>query len=184
MPEICLNRNKPWDSVPHPDQLLKKLDQNFYQNAITLRFSEQNYKLCYILRFWFSKALSNKISLAVILKRKSCICCLKHCRAYFHRHMECAVLKRFLKVQGTFFKKFLQIPLFHLEKLNLIRFIKALIKGFVPHPLRLRLSTFSRGEGFKLFRQTFPFRDGFRVGKAPMKGELSHSDWGVIISVR
>ena len=50
-----------------------------------------------------------------VLKRKSCICCRKHCRAYFRRHMECAVLKRFLKVQGTFsIKKFLQIPLFHL----------------------------------------------------------------------
>ena len=88
------------------------------------------------MRFWFSKALSNKISIALILKRKSCICCRKHCIAYFRRHMECAVLKRFLKVQGTFFKKFLQIPLFHLEKLNLIRFIKTLIKGFSPNPLR------------------------------------------------
>ena len=62
--------------------------------------------------------------------------------------MECAVLKRFLKVQETFsIKKFLQIPLSIWKKLNLIRYIKALIKGFPPHPLRLRLATFSMGEG-------------------------------------
>ena len=103
------------------------------------------------LRFWFSKDLSNKISPALILKRKSCICCRKHCIAYFRRHMECAVLKRFLKVQGTFFKKFLQIPLFHLEKLNLIRFIKTLIKGFTlfsPH-LSLAWHIPHQGEDFK-----------------------------------
>ena len=90
-----------------------------------------------LFRFWFSKVLSNKISLAVIFKRKFCICCRKHCRAYFRRHMECAVLKRFLKVQGTFsIKKFLQIPLSIWKKLNLIRFVKTLIKGFTlfsPH---------------------------------------------------
>ena len=94
--------------------------------------------------------------------------------------MECAVLKRFLKVQGTFLKKFLQTPLFRLEKLNLIRFIKTLIKGFTPHQLPL-LSTFSQGEGVKTLPSnlrfaTFPFRDVFRVGTAPMKGELSRSD--------
>ena len=143
-----------------------------------------------LLRFWFSKVLSNKISITLILKRKSCICCPKHCRAYFRRHMECAVLKRFLKVQVTFLKKFLQIPLFSLEKINLIRFIKTLIKGFIPHPLRFAQHLLHKGEGFKTkpFRQatlaTFPFRDGFRFGKAPMKGELSRSDWGVMISVR
>ena len=59
--------------------------------------------------------------------------------------MECAVLKRFLKVQGTFLKKFLQPPLLRLEELNLIRFIKTLIKEFTPNPLRFA---------------TFPFRDG------------------------
>ena len=104
-----------------------------------------------LLRFWFSKTLQNKISLALILKRKSCICCRKHCRAYFRRHMECAVLKRFLKVQGTFLKKFLQNSLFHLKKLNLIRFIKALIKGFTlfsPH-LSLAWHLPHRGENFK-----------------------------------
>ena len=100
--------------------------------------------------------------------------------------MECAVLKRFLKVQGTFLKKFLQTPLFHLEKIKFNFFIKALLKGFTPHPLRLRLSTFSTVEkALKPFRQatlaTFPFRDGFRFGKAPMKGELSRSDWGVCL---
>ena len=142
-----------------------------------------------LLRFWFSKTLPNKISLVFILKRKFCICCPKHCRAYFRRHMECAVLKRFLKVQGTFLKKFLQIPLFPLEKINLIHFIKTLIKLFIPHLLRFAQHLLPR-EGFKTkpFRQatlaTFPFRDVFWFGKDPMKGELSRSDWGVIISVR
>ena len=89
-----------------------------------------------LFRFWFFKTLSNKISFALILNRKPYIFCQKFCIAYFRRHMECAVLKRFLKVQGTFLKKFLQIPLFPLEKINLIRFIKTLIKGFIPHPLR------------------------------------------------
>ena len=112
----------------------------------------------------------NKISLALILKRKSCICCRKHCIAYFRRHMECAVLKRFLKVQGTFsIKKFLQIPLSIWKKLNLIRFIKTLIKGFTPHPLRFAQHLLHKGEGFKTLPSnlrfaTFPFRDGFRVG--------------------
>ena len=109
--------------------------------------------------------MPNKIFLALILKRKSCICCRKHCIAYFHRHMECAVLKRFLKVQGTFLKKFLQIPLFPLEKINLIRFIKTLIKGFTPHPLRFAQHLLHNGEGFKTLPSnlrfaTFPFRDG------------------------
>ena len=63
--------------------------------------------------------------------------------------MECAVLKRFLKVQGTFLKKFLQTPLFRLEELNLIRFIKTLIKEFTPHPLRFAQHLLHKGEGFK-----------------------------------
>ena len=85
----------------------------------------------------FFQTLPNKISLALILKRKSCICCCKHCIAYFRRHMECAVLKRFLKVQGTFsIKKFLQIPLSIWKKLNLIRFVKTLIKLFTSHLFR------------------------------------------------
>ena len=111
-----------------------------------------------LLRFWFFKALSNKIFIALILKRKSCICCCKHCIAYFRRHMECAVLKRFLKVQGTFsIKKFLQIPLFHLEKLNLIRFIKTLINGFTlfsPH-LSLTWHLPHQGEDFKNIENGF-----------------------------
>ena len=117
-----------------------------------------------LLRFWFSKALSNKISIALILKRKSCICCRKHCRAYFRRHMECAVLKRFLKVQGTFLKKFLQIPLVNLEKLNLIRFIKTLIKRFTPHPLRSTPSP--QGEGFKTLPSSYACH-------LPFQGRLS-----------
>ena len=92
-----------------------------------------------LLRFGFSEILPNKISPALILKRKSCICWQKLCIAYFRRHMECAVLKRFLKVQGTFLKKFLQIPLFPLEKINLIRFIKTLIKGFTLFSYHLSL---------------------------------------------
>ena len=117
----------------------------------------------------FFQTLPNKISLALILKRKSCICCRKYCRAYFRRHMECAVLKRFLKVQGTFsIKKFLQIPLSIWKKLNLIRFVKTLIKGFTPHPLRFAQHLLHKGEGFKTLPSnlrfaTFPFRDGLWV---------------------
>ena len=120
-----------------------------------IAFSRENYKLCY--QDLFFQTFSNKIFIALILNRKSCICCRKHCIAYFRRHMECAVLKRFLKVQGTFsIKKFLQIPLSIWKKLNLIRFIKALIKGFTPHLLRLRLSTFStREKALNPFHQTF-----------------------------
>ena len=104
----------------------------------------------------FFQTLPNKISLALILKRKSCICCCKHCIAYFRRHMECAVLKRFLKVQGTFsIKKFLQIPLSIWKKLNLIRFIKALIKLFTPHPLRFAQHLLPEDKALKPFRQTF-----------------------------
>ena len=108
-----------------------------------------------LLIFLFSKTLSNKISIALILNRKSFICCQKLCMAYFRRHMECAVLKRFLKVQGTFLKKFLQIPLFHLEKLNLIRFIKTLIKGFTPHLLRFAQHLLRNGEGFKTLPSSY-----------------------------
>ena len=73
--------------------------------------------ISYVIKIYFFKFCRIKSLFAVLLKRKSCICCRKHCIAYFRRHMECAVLKRFLKVQGTFsIKKFLQIPLFHLEK--------------------------------------------------------------------
>ena len=92
-------------------------------------------------------------------------------------------LKEIFEGAGNFFdKKVLANPTLHLEKLNLIRFIKTLIKGFIPHPLRFAQHLLHKGEGFKTkpFRQatlaTFPFRDGFRFGKAPMKGELSHND--------
>ena len=58
-------------------------------------------------------------------------------RLYFRRHMECAVLKRFLKVQETFSKKVSCKSHFSIwEKLNLIRFIKTLIRGFTPHSSR------------------------------------------------
>ena len=56
-------------------------------------------------------------------------------------------LKEFLRVQGTFLKKFLQTHFSIWKKLNLIRYIKTLIKEFPPRPLRLRLATFSMGEG-------------------------------------
>ena len=86
--------------------------------------------------------------------------------------MECAVLKRFLKVQGTFLKKFLQIPRFHLEKLNLIRFIKALIKLFTPHLLRFAHNLLPEEKALKPFRQTFglpPSLSGtaFDLGRLP-----------------
>ena len=90
-----------------------------------------------LLRFWFSKALSNKISLALILNRKSCICCRKHCSSLFSEAHGMCGLKEIFEGAGNFFhKKVHANPTFHLEKLNLIRFIKALIKGFTlfsPH---------------------------------------------------
>ena len=117
---------------PTPCKPLKRLDLNFYQNAITLHFSEQNYKLS--IKFYFYQILLNKIQSAKLLafhflegvnvpfrpnNHKSCIRCQKLCKACFRRHMECAVLKRFLKVQETFsIKKFLQIPLYHLGKIK------------------------------------------------------------------
>ena len=77
---------------------------------------------------------------------KSWIRCQKLCKACFRRHMKCAVLKRFLKVQGTFsIKKFMQIPLFDLEKLNLIRFIKTLYKNLFPSSVTCVTSSPPRG---------------------------------------
>ena len=119
--------------------------------------------------------LSNKISIALILKRKSCICCLKHCRAYFHRHMECAVLKRFLKVKGTFLKKFLQTPLFRLEELNLIRFIKTLIKEFTPHPLRFAQHLLhGRRQTPQSLCDSSPFMGAFQTRKPSLKGKVAN----------
>ena len=135
----------------------------------------------------FFQTLPNKISLTLILKLKSCICCCKHCIAYFRRHMECAVLKRFLKVQGTFsIKKFLQIPLSIWKKLNLIRFIKTLIKGFTPHLFRLRLSTFSWGEGFKTLPSSYachlPFQ-GRLMGNFILSPKIPWLCHGILLKV-
>ena len=74
-------------------------------------------------------------------------------------------LKEIFEGAGNFFKKFLQTPLFRLEELNLIRFIKTLIKEFTPHPLRFAQHLLHKGEGFKTLPSnlrfaTFPFRDG------------------------
>ena len=44
---ININFSKTLGRCPKPYELLKKFNQNFYQNAITLRFSEQSYKLCH-----------------------------------------------------------------------------------------------------------------------------------------
>ena len=79
-------------------------------------------------------------------------------------------LKEIFEGAGNFFDK--KVPCkshFSIwKKLNLILFIKALIKLFTHHP-SLR-DTFSTGEkALKPFRQatlaTFPFRDGFGNGK-------------------
>ena len=118
-----------------------------------------------VIRIWFFQSLPNKISFALLLafhflegvnvpfrhnNHKSCIRCQKLCKACFRRHMECAVLKRFLKVQGTFsIKKFLQIPLSNLEKLNLIRFIKTLYKNLFPSSVSLCSTSSPQGEGLK-----------------------------------
>ena len=58
-----------------------------------------------LLRFWFSKTLSNKISFALILKRKSCICCRKHCRSLFPQAHGMCGLKEIFEGAGNFFKK-------------------------------------------------------------------------------
>ena len=34
---------RPWGVTPNPDRLLKKPEQNFYQNAISLHFSGRIY---------------------------------------------------------------------------------------------------------------------------------------------
>ena len=136
----------------------------------------------------FFQTLPNKISLALILKRKSCICCQKLCRDYFRMHMECAVLKSFWGCRELFRKSSCNIHFPIEEKFNLNRFISTLYKTKFPSFVSLRSTPSPWEKAFKPFRQatlaTFPFRDGFRFGKAPMKGELSRSDWGVIISVR
>ena len=86
----------------------------------------------------------------MFLNRKSCIFCRKHCIAYFHRHMECGVLKRFLKVQVTFsIKSSCKSHFFIWKKLNLIRFIKTLIKEFTSHLFRFVQYLLNQGEGFK-----------------------------------
>ena len=118
-----------------------------------------------LLRFWFSKVLSNKISLALILKHKSCVCCRKHCRAYFRRHMECAVLKSFWGCRELFRKSSCNIHFPIEEKLNLILFIKTLIKGFTPHPLRFAQHLLPR-EGFKTLPSSYACH-------LPFQGRLS-----------
>ena len=113
-----------------------------------MHFSEKI--ISFVIKIYFFKNFAKKISFALLLNRKSCICCHKHCRAYFRRHMECAVLKRFLKVQGTFsIKKFLQIPLSYLGKLNLIRFIKTFYKNLFPSSVTYVTSSPPRGKTLK-----------------------------------
>ena len=142
----------------------KKFSKTFIKTQLHCVF--RNKIISYVIKICLFQILPNKISLALILKRKSCICCCKHCIAYFRRHMECAVLKRFLKVQGTFsIKKFLQITLSIWKKLNLIRFIKTLIKRFTPHPLRSAPSP--QGEGFKTLPSSYACH-------LPFQGRLSN----------
>ena len=47
---------RPWGVTPIPHELLKKFNQNFYQNAITLRFSGEKMNLHY-KKFDFFKHL-------------------------------------------------------------------------------------------------------------------------------
>ena len=126
--------------------------------------------------------MSNKISLPLILKRKSCICCQKLCRSLFPEAHGMCSLKEIFEGAGNFFDKKVSCKShFSIwKKLNLILFIKNLIKEFTSHPLRFAQHLLPKEKALKPFRQatldTFPFRDGFRIGKAPMKGELSRSD--------
>ena len=64
-------------------------------------------------------------------------------------------LKEFLRVQGTFPKKFLQTHFHIWEKLNLIRCIKALLKEFTHHPFRFAQHLLPEEKALKPFRQTF-----------------------------
>ena len=78
-------------------------------------------------------------------------------------------LKEIFEGAGNFFDKKVPVnPTFHLEKIKF-------------NPFRFAQHLLHNGEGFKTLPSnlrfaTFPFRDGFRFGKAPMKGELSRSD--------
>ena len=84
-------------------------------------------------------------------------------------------LKEFLRVQGTFPKKFLQTHFHIWEKLNLIRCIKALIKEFTPHTLRSTPSPQGRRLK-KPFRQatlaTVTFMDGKSIAKLILLGKI------------
>ena len=118
---------------------------NFWKSSIKTFIKMQfhcifrNKIISCVIGIWFSKSLSNKISLALILKRKYCICCRKHCRAYFHRHMKCAVLKSFWGCRELFRKSSCNIHFPIEEKFNLNRFISILYKinfayGSAPSP--------------------------------------------------
>ena len=82
-------------------------------------------------------------------------------------------LKEIFEGAGNFFdKKVLANPTLHLEKLNLIRFIKALIKLFTPHMLRFAHHLLPEEKALKPFRQTFglpPSLSGtaFEFGRLP-----------------
>ena len=57
-------------------------------------------------------------------------------------------LKEIFEGAGNFFKKVPANPTFSIwKKLNLIRFIKTLVKGFTPHPLRSAQHLLHKGEG-------------------------------------
>ena len=140
---LCKNGLRP---PPFLGGAHKKSSKTFIKMQLHCIF--RNKIISCVINIWLFQTLPNKFSLALLLafhllegvnvpfrlnNRKSCIRCQKLCKACFRRHMECAVLKRFLKVQGTFsIKKFLQIQLYHLGKLNLIRFIKTLYKTKLP----------------------------------------------------
>ena len=85
-------------------------------------------------------------------------------RLYFRRHMECAVLKRFLKVQETFSKKVSCKSHFSIwEKLNLIRFIKTLIRGFTSHSSRCRSAPSPKETALKIVKFIFNRKKAFKT---------------------
>ena len=111
---LCKNGLRP---PPFLGGAHKGLSETFIKTQLHCVF--RNKIISFVIKIYFFKNFAQKINFALLLNRKSCICYRKHCRAYFRRHMECAVLKRFLKVQETFsIKKFLQIPLFHSGKIK------------------------------------------------------------------
>ena len=72
--------------------------------------------ISYVIKICFFQILPNKISIALILKRKSCICCHKYCSSLFPEAHGMCGLKEIFEGAGNFFKKVPANPTFSFEK--------------------------------------------------------------------